>query len=170
MTLRSRPIPNLGDLVQGAIELVRTGGDARLVSAVTGWRSQTSEALLVIDRSRSFSRYPEETQQRFVALLGPLTEETDVHVLSLFATIFSSAVTAFRSLPRVSRCNAPGSAFRGGLASGAVEPAARQGVRFEDGPLVAEMVASVEKERAPCRSLPLPPRGCGRSGTGRGGS
>ena len=95
-----------------------------------------------------------EMQERFAALLGRLAEETACACCSLFVTTFSSAVTAFRlCAPVFRRRDASGSALRGGLAVGRSWSRRRASAcASRHGPLVEEMVATVEKERG---ALPL---------------
>ncbi len=118
------------------------------------WRQRTGEALLVIDQFEElFTLNPEETQQRFAALLGRLTEETGVHVLLSLRDDFLFRCHAFPSLAPVFRDVTPlGPPSASALRRALVEPAARLGVRFEDETLVDEMVTAVEKERG---ALPL---------------
>ena len=118
------------------------------------WRQRASEALLVIDQFEElYTLNPEETQQRFAALLGRLTEETGVHVLLSLRDDFLFRCHAFPSLAPVFRDVTPlGPPSASALRRALVEPAARLGVRFEDEALVDEMVTAVEKERG---ALPL---------------
>jgi DNA-binding winged helix-turn-helix (wHTH) protein len=97
--LASEP-ESLAELIQGALELVQTGANERVASAVSRWRQRTSEALLVIDQFEElYTLNPEETQQRFAALLGRLTEETGCMCSSLSATTsYSVATLSPRSL------------------------------------------------------------------------
>jgi len=144
----------LAELVQGAMELVQTGANERVASAVSRWRQRTSEALLVIDQFEElYTLNPEETQQRFAALLGRLTEEAGVHVLLSLRDDFLFRCHAFPSLAPVFRDVTPlGPPSASALRRALVEPAGRLGVRFEDETLVDEMVRAVEKERG---ALPL---------------
>jgi WD40 repeat protein/DNA-binding winged helix-turn-helix (wHTH) protein len=148
--------PNaLAELVQGAMELVvQTGGDERVVSAVSRWRQRTGEALLVIDQFEElYTLNSEETQLRFAALLGRLTEEAGVHVLLSIRDDFLFRCHAFPALAPVFRDLTPlGPPSADALRRALVEPAARLGVCFEDASLVDEMVTAVEKERG---ALPL---------------
>ena len=145
---------SLAELVQGAIEMVQTGGDERLVSAVSRWRLQTTEALLVIDQFEElFTLNAVEMQERFAALLGRLAEETGVRVLLSLRDDFLFRCHRFPSLAPVFRDVTPlGPPSAEALGRALVEPAARLGVRFETPTLVEEMVASVEEERG---ALPL---------------
>jgi WD40 repeat protein/DNA-binding winged helix-turn-helix (wHTH) protein len=144
----------LADLVQGALELVQTGRDERVVSAVSRWRRRTDEALLVVDQFEElFALNLEETQERFATLLGRLVEEADVHVLVSLRDDFLFRCHAFAPLAPCFRDVTPvgppsGEALRRAL----VEPASRLGVRFDDDTLASEMVKTVENERG---ALPL---------------
>ena len=136
------------------MELVQTGASERVASAVSRWRQGKGEALLVIDQFEElFTLNPEETQQRFAAFLGRLTEEAGVHVLLSLRDDFLFRCHSSPSLAPVFRDVTPlGPPSASALRRALVEPAARLGVRFEDEALVDEMVTAVEKERG---ALPL---------------
>jgi len=144
----------LAELVQGSMELVQTGKGERVVSALSRWRQRAGEALLVIDQFEElYTLNPEETQHRFAALLGRLTEEARVHLLLSLRDDFLFRCHLFPALALVFHDVTPlGPPSADALRRALAEPAARLGVRFEDATLVGEMVSAVAKERG---ALPL---------------
>jgi hypothetical protein len=144
----------LADLVQGAMDLVQSGDDKRVVAALSCWRRGSGEALLVVDQFEElYTLNPEETQERFAALLGRAADEADLHVLLSLRDDFLFRCHAFPALAPVFHEVTPlGPPSADGLHRALVEPAARLGVRFEDATLAGEMVKTVELERG---ALPL---------------
>ena len=113
-----------------------------------------AEALVVVDQFEElFTLNPPETQQRFAALLGRLAREADVHVLLSLRDDFLIRCSDQPPLAPVFSEITPLTALtRDGLERALVEPAKKQGYRFDDDALVGEMVSTVEGVRG---ALPL---------------
>jgi WD40 repeat protein len=124
------------------------------VSLFTRWRRRHVSTLVVVDQFEElFTLSAPEVRGRFVALLGRLTIESDVHVLLSLRDDFFFACQAHPSLKGVFEQVTPLGPLEGeALRRALVEPARRQEVRFEDDALVEEMCAVVEGERG---ALPL---------------
>ncbi len=144
----------LTELVEGLTEATDSGGGDRVVTALARWKQRTGEALLVVDQFEElFTLSSEESQARFAALLGRATAEAGVHILLSLRDDFLFRCHSFAVPGRVFHDLTPlGPPSPEALRRALVEPAARLGVRFEDDALVAEMVATVDKERG---ALPL---------------
>ena len=144
----------IGDLLQGVQELSLTGGSDRALSVVRGWRKKSDEALVVVDQFEElFTLNAPEVQARFASFLGRLAEEAEVHVLLSLRDDFLFRCSDQDGLRPVFHDLTPltppsPDALRRAL----VEPAKREGYRFEDDALVEEMVHAVEGVRG---ALPL---------------
>jgi WD40 repeat protein len=144
----------VGELLSGVAELTQTGETERLVSVARRWRARHAEALLVVDQIEElFTLNPPETQERFAALLGRLASEADIHVVLSLRDDFLMRCHEQEALGPVFSAIAPlGPLTKEGLRRAIVEPASRQGYRFEDEGLVDEMLGAVEGTRG---ALPL---------------
>ncbi len=121
---------------------------------VVRWRKAHAEALLVVDQLEElFTLNPKEAQARFAAFLGRLAKDGDVHVLLSLRDDFLMRCGEHEALVRVFTELTPLLPMgRESLRRALVEPAKREGYRFEDEALVEEMVDSVEGARG---ALPL---------------
>jgi WD40 repeat protein len=142
------------DLLSGVAELTQAGETERVVSAVKRWRSRHAEALIAVDQFEElFTLNAAETQQRFAALLGRLASEADVHLVLSLRDDFLIRCSDHPPLAPVFSEITPLTALtKEGLERAVVEPAKKQGYRFDDEALVGEMVALVEGVRG---ALPL---------------
>ena len=144
----------IGELLQGVQELSLTGESDRALSAVRSWRRKSDEALVVVDQFEElFALNAPEVRARFASFLGRLAEEADVHVLLSLRDDFLFRCSEQEGLRPVFHDLTPltppcPDALRRAL----VEPARREGYRFEDEALVEEMVVAVASERG---ALPL---------------
>ena len=144
----------MAELFGGVSDAVQGEEPDRLVSALSRWRRRHAEALLVLDQFEElFTLNVPEVQARFARLLGRLVEESGLRVLlglrddffmrcgehPALAPVFDDVTPLLPPSPE-------------GLKRALREPAARQGVRFEDESLVEEMTAAVSAERG---ALPL---------------
>ncbi len=118
------------------------------------WRRTNDEALVVIDQFEElFTLNAAQTQAQFASLLGRLAGEADVRVLLSLRDDFLMRCHDHPALGAVFGELTPlGALTREGLRRALVEPALKQGYRFEDDALVDEMVELVEGARA---ALPL---------------
>ncbi len=121
---------------------------------IVRWRRAHDEALIVIDQFEElFTLNAPEAQARFAALLKELAGDADVHVLLSLRDDFLMRCHEHEGLSAVFDGLTPlGALTRDGLRRALVEPALKQGYRFEDEALVDEMVDAVEGARA---ALPL---------------
>jgi WD40 repeat protein len=144
----------IGELLTGLEELRQTGETERVASAVKRWRSQHAEALFVFDQFEElFTLNPPETQARVAVLLKRLASEADVHIVLSMRDDFLIRCSDHEPLAPVFSEITPLTALtRDGLRRAVVEPAKKQGYRFEDESLVEEMVSTVEGVRG---ALPL---------------
>jgi len=135
-------------------ELLRFDEPAVAFELLSRWRKGHGEALLVVDQFEElFTLNPEEAQARFVALLGRLWHEADVHVLLSLRDDFLMRCAEHEPVAKVFGSLSPLPALsREGLRRALGEPARKRGYRFEDEALVDEMVDSVEGARG---ALPL---------------
>jgi WD40 repeat protein len=146
--------PELAGDPQALRQLVRFEDPEAAFDVVLRWRKAHAEALLVVDQLEElFTLNPKEAQGRFASFLGRLAKEGDVHVLLSLRDDFLMRCGEHEALVRVFTELTPllpmgGDALRRAL----VEPAKREGYRFEDESLVEEMVESVEGARG---ALPL---------------
>ncbi len=144
----------IGELLQGVQDLSLTGESDRALSAVRSWRKKSDEALVVVDQFEElYALNAPEVQARFASFLGRLAEEADVHVLLSLRDDFLFRCSEQGCLRPVFHDLTPltppsADALRRAL----VEPAKREGYRFEDDALVDEMVDSVEGVKG---ALPL---------------
>ena len=144
----------MAELFGGVSDAVQGQEPDRLVSAVSRWRRRHAEALLVVDQFEElFTLNVPEVQARFARLLGRLVDESGLRVVlglrddffmrcgehPALAPVFHDVTPLLPPSPE-------------GLKRALREPAARQGVRFEDEALVEEMTAAVSAERG---ALPL---------------
>ena len=118
------------------------------------WRRSTDEALVVIDQFEElFTLNAPQTQAQFAALLERLTGEADVHVLLSLRDDFLMRCHDHAPLgPVFGELTPLGAMTREGMRRAMLEPALKQGYRFEEDALVDEMVGTVEGARA---ALPL---------------
>jgi hypothetical protein len=117
----------IGELLQGVQEQSLSGGSDRALAAVQSWRKKTDEALLVVDQFEElYALNPPEVQARFASLLGRLADS--------LRPVFHDLTPLTPPSPD-------------GLRRALVEPAKREGYRFEDDALVEEMVEAVASER-----------------------
>ncbi|HUL78521.1 MAG TPA: ATP-binding protein [Vicinamibacteria bacterium] len=144
----------MGELLQGVEELKETGEANGAVSAVRRWRKASTEALVVLDQFEElFALNAPEVQGRFASFLGRLAEEAEVHVLLSLRDDFLFRCSEQDGLRPVFHDLTPltppsPEALRRAL----VEPAKREGYRFDEDALVEEMVEAVASERG---ALPL---------------
>src|SRR5262249_32028005 len=113
------------------------------------WRKAHEETLVVVDQFEEvFTLNAPEAQTRFIEFLGRLTSEADVHVLLSLRDDFLMRCQEHKALLPVFGDLMPlGSLTRDGLRRAIVEPARRQGYRFEDEALVEEILSAVEGVR-----------------------
>ena len=144
----------MGEMLQGVEDMARGVESDLLFSAVGRWRKGTDEVLLVLDQFEElFTLNGPEVQSRFVDLIGRLVDEAGLHVVLSLRDDFLFRCHAFPRLAPVFRDLTPlGPPSREALRRALEEPAARLGLRFEDGSLVEEMTAAVVDERG---ALPL---------------
>ena len=118
------------------------------------WRRGQDEALIVLDQFEElFTLNPPETQVRFVSLLAKVVDEAEVHLILSMRDDFLMRCHDHLALASVFGQLTPlGPLTRDGLRRAVVEPAAKQGYRFEDEELVEEILGAVEGARA---ALPL---------------
>jgi hypothetical protein len=144
----------IGQLLQGIEELSLTGESDRALSAVGSWRKPGMETLLVVDQFEElFVLNTAEAQSRFASFLGRLAEEAGVRVLLSLRDDFlfrCSEQDGLRSVFQDLTPLTPPSPDA--LRRAVVEPARREGYRFESDQLVEEMVEAVAAERG---ALPL---------------
>ena len=144
----------IGALLQGVQDLSLTGESDRVLAAVRTWRKKSPDALVVVDQFEElFALNSSEVQARFASFLGRLAEEADVHVLLSLRDDFLFRCSEQDGLRPVFHdltplTPPPAEALRRAL----VEPAQREGYRFEDDTLVDEMVEAVEGVKG---ALPL---------------
>ena len=144
----------IGELLEGVQELSVGGEPRRVLSAIARWRGKSDHALVVVDQFEElFTLNPPEVQARFALLLERLAAEADVHVLLSLRDDFLFRCSEQDGLRPVFHDLTPLTPpSPQALRRAVVEPAARQGVRFEDDALVEEMVETVAEERG---ALPL---------------
>ena len=118
------------------------------------WRRKHDDALVVVDQFEElFTLNAAETQAQFASLLGRLAGEADIRVLLSLRDDFLMRCHEHPALgPVFGELTPLGPMTREGLRRALVEPALKQGYRFEDDALVEEMVGAVEGARA---ALPL---------------
>jgi DNA-binding winged helix-turn-helix (wHTH) protein/WD40 repeat protein len=142
------------ELFQGVSDAVQGEEPTRLVSAASRWRRRHAEALLVLDQFEElFTLNPPQTQARFTRLVGRLVAESGLRIVLGLRDDFFMRCGEHPDLAPVFHDVTPllpPSAE--GLKRALREPAARQGVSFEDEALVAEMTEAVSAERG---ALPL---------------
>jgi WD40 repeat protein len=147
-------VPELASETEALQELVGFDDPDVAVRLVGRWRRRHPGALVVVDQLEElFTLNPPEVQAAFAALLRRLCDEADVRVLLSLRDDFLFACHAHPALAEVFTDVTPlgplaGEALRRAL----VEPAKREGYRFEDDTLVEEMCGAVEGERG---ALPL---------------
>ncbi len=124
------------------------------VSAVSRWRCQHSQALLVIDQFEElFTLNAPADRVRFANLLGRLNLEADVFVLLSMRDDFFFNCHQFEALnPLATDLTLLGPPTGAALRRALVQPATKCGYRFEADDLVKEMLAEVEGERG---ALPM---------------
>ena len=147
-------VPELASDTEALQELVGFDDPDVAVRLVGRWRRRHAGALVVVDQLEElFTLNPPDVQAAFAELLRRLCDEADVHVLLSLRDDFFFACHAHPALAEVFTEVTPlgplaGDALRRAL----VEPAQRNGFRFEDEALVEEMCGAVEGERG---ALPL---------------
>ncbi len=125
-----------------------------VLAAVSAWRAQHRETLLIVDQFEElFTQNSPESQAAFAELLARIAFQTDVHVLLSMRDDFLMRCNNFPPLAPIFSELTPlkplaGSALRRAL----VRPALKCGYRFENEGIVEEMLAEVTRERA---ALPL---------------
>jgi WD40 repeat protein/DNA-binding winged helix-turn-helix (wHTH) protein len=144
----------MAELLRGVSDAVQGEEPEGLVSAASRWRRRHPEALLVFDQFEElFTLNVPEVQARFARMLGRLVEDSGVRVVLGLRDDFFMRCGEHPGLQPVFQDVIPllpPSAE--GLKRALREPAAGQGVRFEDDALVEEMTAAVSAERG---ALPL---------------
>jgi WD40 repeat protein len=142
------------DLLRGVADLTQTGEAGLALSALKRWRSRHAEALLIVDQLEElFTLNPPEMQARVASLLRRIASEVDVHVVLSMRDDFLIRCSDHESLAPVFESLTPLTALTpDGLRRAVVEPAKKQGYRFEEDALVDEMVSAVEGVRG---ALPL---------------
>ncbi|MCG6925739.1 MAG: hypothetical protein LJF30_10550, partial [Acidobacteria bacterium] len=145
--------PQLADDPEALSQLVGFEDLETAVGLLERWRRSHTEALLVVDQLEElFTLSPEEEQARFAELIGRVSTEADVHVVLSMRDDFLMRCSEHDALSRVFTELTPLRPLSGdGLRRALVEPAKREGFRFEEG-LVEEMLQSVEGARG---ALPL---------------
>ncbi len=147
-------VPELASETEALQELVGFDDPDVAVRLVGRWRRRHAGALVIVDQLEElFTLNAPEVQASFAELLRRLCDESDVHVLLSLRDDFLFACHAHSDLAEVFTEVTPlgplaGEALRRAL----VEPANREGYRFEDEALVDEMCGAVEGERG---ALPL---------------
>jgi WD40 repeat protein len=146
--------PELAGDPQALRQLVRFEDPEAAFEVLLRWRKAHAEALLVVDQLEElFTLNPKEAVARFAAFLGRLAKDGDVHVLLSLRDDFLMRCGEHEALVRVFTELTPLLPMgRDALRRALVEPAKREGYRFEDEALVEEMVDSVEGARG---ALPL---------------
>ena len=146
--------PHLANDPEALRELAAFEDGETAFRLLSRWRRNHDEALVVVDQFEElFTLNPPETQERLASLLGRLANEAGVHVLLSFRDDFLMRCLEPGALAPVFRELTPLRPMtREGLKRALVEPALRQGYRFEDEALVDEMVGAVEGART---ALPL---------------
>jgi WD40 repeat protein len=146
--------PELASDPQALRQLVRFEDPEAAFEVLVRWRKAHAEALLVVDQLEElFTLNPKEAQARFAAFLGRLAKDGDVHVLLSLRDDFLMRCGEQEPLTRVFTELTPLLPMgQDALRRALVEPARREGYRFENDALVEEMVDSVEGARG---ALPL---------------
>ena len=141
-------------LLQGVQDLTRAGKADALLATLGRWRKRHSEALLVLDQFEElFTLCSPEVQQGFAGLIGRLVGEQGLHVVLSLRDDFLFRCHSLPSLSPVFRDLTPlGPPSREALRRALTEPAAREGVVFEDEALVEEVVSVAADQRG---ALPL---------------
>jgi hypothetical protein len=121
--------------------------------ALEARRSQTGQALWVVDQFEElFTLHDEETQGRFAEMMGRAAE-SGIHVLLSMRDDFLIRCHAHPALAPVFKDLTPVLPLQGAaLRKALVEPAQASGYRFEDEALVAEILTEVSQEKG---ALPL---------------
>ena len=147
-------IPELSSDTEALQELVGFEDPDVAVRLVGRWRRRYAGALVVVDQLEElFTLNPPDVQATFAQLLRRLCDEADVHVLLSLRDDFFFACHAHSALAEVFTEVTPLGPLAGdSLRRALVEPAQRNGFRFEDEALVEEMCGAVEGERG---ALPL---------------
>jgi WD40 repeat protein len=142
-------VPELASDTEALQELVGFDDPEVAVRLVGRWRRRHAGALVVVDQLEElFTLNPPEVQAAFAELLRRLCDEADVHVLVSLRDDFLFACHAHPALAEVFTEVTPLGPLAGeSLRRALVEPARREGYRFEDGALVEEMCGAVEGER-----------------------
>lgn len=135
-------------------ELIQMEDQDLAVAAVSRWRNQHQEALLVLDQFEElFTLNHLEVQKRFSRLVGRLVIEADVRVLVSLRDDFLLHCHDHEPLEPIFSELMPLSLPVGdALRRAVVQPALLCGYRFEDEALVEEMLSEVAEERG---ALPL---------------
>ncbi|MGE0455325.1 MAG: protein kinase [Vicinamibacteria bacterium] len=146
--------PQLAGNAQAVADLLRIEEPEAALAAVSRWRRDHVQALLVVDQFEElFTLSAAEAQARFAELLGRIAAECDVHVLICLRDDFLIRCSEHAALAPVFTELTPLTALtREGLRRAVVEPAKRQGCAFEDDALAEEVVSAVEGVRG---ALPL---------------
>ena len=144
----------VAELLRGVSDAMQGQEPASLVSAASRWRRLHTEALLVLDQFEElFTLNVPEVQARFARLIGRLVEDSGLRVVLGLRDDFFMRCSEHPALAEAFRDVTPLlPPSPEGLKRALREPAAAQGVRFEDDALVDEMTAAVSAERG---ALPL---------------
>jgi WD40 repeat protein len=146
--------PHLAGDADAVADLLRFEEADRALAAIARWRAAHFGALLVVDQFEElFTLNPPRIQARFAELLGRIASEGEVHVLLSLRDDFLIQCQEHPSLAAVFLDLTPLVPLRGeALRRALVEPAKREGYRFEDKSFVDEMLGFVAEERG---ALPL---------------
>jgi len=142
------------ELLRGVSEAVQGQEPEGLVSAASRWRRLQAEALLVLDQFEElFTLNVPEVQARFARVIGRLVEDSGLRVVLGLRDDFFMRCSEHRALAEAFHDVTPVlPPSPEGLKRALRDPAAGQGVRFEDDALVEEMTSAVAAERG---ALPL---------------
>jgi WD40 repeat protein len=147
-------IPELSGDPEGLELLLRIEEPDAAVAVCERWRRRHDQALVVLDQFEElFTQNPPAVQAAFVALVGRLALDADVHVLLALRDDFLFRCHAHEPLqPILSDLTLLGPPTGAALRRALVQPALKCGYRFEDEALVDTMLGEVESERG---ALPL---------------
>jgi len=114
-----------------------------VLDALSRWRQSHSEAVVVLDQfERLFVESNEEIRRRFVELIARIAREPDLHVLLSVQDGFLMQCQRYRGLrPLFDELTPLAPLDSEGLERALVESARKCGYRFEDEPLIEEIVA-----------------------------
>ena len=161
-TLGNRPltalaralVPELAGDTDALQLLSGTDDPEALLEAISLWREQHDEVLLIVDQFEElFTLNSWEVQETLSKLLSRLALEADVHVLLSMRDDFLGFCSNQESLKPIFSELTPLKSLTGAaLRRALVQPAVKCGYRFEDDGLVDEMVGEVGSDRG---ALPM---------------